>query len=102
MLGYQTLAAASGAEALEVARAQQKPVPVLLTDIVMPGMNGRQLADQLHQISPALKVIFMSGYTDLLLTNPSKLSYWAAYLQKPFTVVQLGEVIRQAEEAKDA
>ena len=72
---------------------------MLLTDIVMPGMNGRQLADQLHQMSPGVKVIFMSGYTDLLLSDPGKLDYWAAYLQKPFTVLQLGEIMSQAEEA---
>ncbi len=63
-LGHQTLAAASGAEALTVARRHQGPIPLLLTDVIMPGMNGRELAAQLRQVYPKMTVVFMSGYAD--------------------------------------
>jgi two-component system cell cycle sensor histidine kinase/response regulator CckA len=94
-LGYQTLAAASGAEALSIAHHHPYPIPLLMTDVVMPGMNGRELADQLRQLYPEMKAIFMSGYTDRILTNPHE-----HYLQKPFTLLQLAEILRQGEETK--
>jgi two-component system, cell cycle sensor histidine kinase and response regulator CckA len=98
-LGYQTLAAASGAEALVIARRHQGPIPLLLTDVVMPGMNGRELADQLHQIYPGMKAIFTSGYTDQILTNTGTLDSYTSYLQKPFTLPQLAEILQQVEKA---
>jgi len=97
-LGYQTIAASSGAEALEIARRHQGPIPLLLTDVVMPGMNGRELVEELHQIHPGMKAIFMSGYTDRILTNTGTLDSSAAYLQKPFTLDQVAEILRQVEE----
>ncbi|HWC98743.1 MAG TPA: PAS domain S-box protein, partial [Candidatus Sulfopaludibacter sp.] len=98
-LGYQPVAAASGAEALVIVSAHQEPIPLLLTDVIMPGMNGRELADQLHRIYPTMKAIFMSGYTDRILTNTGTLDSNTHYLQKPFTMVQLAEVIRAVESA---
>jgi two-component system, cell cycle sensor histidine kinase and response regulator CckA len=97
-LGYQALPASGGAEGLLLARSHPNPIPLLMTDVVMPGMNGREVADELHQIYPGIKVIFMSGYTDRILTHDGALDSSAAYLQKPFTLSQLAEVLRQVEE----
>jgi PAS domain S-box-containing protein len=97
-LGYEPLAASSGAEALEVARLQQGSVPLLLTDVVMPGMNGRELADEMRRRIPGLKTVFMSGYTDSVLTESGTIESGTLYLQKPFTAAQLAAVLRRAEE----
>ena len=97
-LGYRTLAAAGGAEALEIVRRHQGPIPLLLTDVVMPGMNGRELWDQLHRIYPAMKVVFMSGYSDRILSNLGTLDSSSHYLQKPFTLARLADILRQASE----
>jgi PAS domain S-box-containing protein len=96
-LGYEPLGASSGAEALEVARLQQG-VPLLLTDVVMPGMNGRELADEMRRRFPGLRTVFMSGYTDSVLTESGTIEAGTLYLQKPFTAAQLGAVLRRAEE----
>jgi CheY-like chemotaxis protein len=98
-LGYRTLEAAGGAEALEVARRQQQPIPLLLTDVIMPGMNGRELADQFRRIYPGVKTIFMSGYTDRILADTDTAGARTPYLQKPFTMAQLAEILRQVEDA---
>jgi two-component system cell cycle sensor histidine kinase/response regulator CckA len=96
-LGYQPLAASGGADALLMAARHTTPIPLLLADVVMPGMNGRELAAQLHQVYPDMRVIFMSGYTDRILTHTGTLESWMSYLQKPFTLAQLEEVLQQAE-----
>jgi CheY-like chemotaxis protein len=97
-LGYEALAASSGEEALEVARREAGRIPLLLTDVVMPGMNGRELADEMRRRIPGVKVIFMSGYTDRILTESGTIDSATLYLQKPFTVSQVAAVLRQAEQ----
>ncbi len=98
-LGYETLAAAGGDEALAAARRHPGPIPLLLTDVVMPGMNGREVAEHLRLVHPGIKAIFMSGYTDRILTKAGTIDSAAAYLQKPFTLAQLAEILRQVERA---
>ena len=89
--------ASSGLEALELA-LQQESVPLLLTDVVMPGMNGRELADEMRRRIPGLKTVFMSGYTDRVLTESGTIDPGTLYLQKPFTAAQLAAILRRAEE----
>ncbi len=96
-LGYRTLGADSGTEAIATVRQHQGAIPLLLTDVVMPGMNGRELAEVLRQSHPQLKVIFMSGYTDQVLSDTGRLDPSIVYLQKPFTLTQLDEVLRRVE-----
>jgi CheY-like chemotaxis protein len=96
-LGYEALSASSGEEALEVARREAGRIPLLLTDVVMPGMNGRELADEMRRRIPDVKVIFMSGYTDSILTESGTIDSRTPYLQKPFTVSQVAAALRQAE-----
>ena len=95
-LGYQTLAADGGLEALAVAGAFKGSIPVLLTDVVMPGMNGRELADQLRRARPQMKTIFMSGYTDRLLQQDAGAGF-SQFLQKPFTLAQLARELDAIE-----
>jgi two-component system cell cycle sensor histidine kinase/response regulator CckA len=96
-LGYETLEAAGGGEALAIARGLGRSIPLLLTDVIMPGMNGRELADQFHRLDPKTKTIFMSGYTDRVLTDTHALDSNTPYLQKPFTLAQLSEILRKVE-----
>jgi CheY-like chemotaxis protein len=96
-LGYRALGAACGTDAIATVRQHSGAVPLLLTDVVMPGMNGRELAELLRQSYPQLKVIFMSGYTDQVLSETGRLDPSIVYLQKPFTLAQLGEVLRRVE-----
>jgi two-component system cell cycle sensor histidine kinase/response regulator CckA len=94
-LGYQPIGAASGAEAMGIAGRDGRVIPLVLTDVVMPGMNGREVVEQLQKLNPQMKVIFMSGYTDRILTDSGKLDPSTVYLQKPFTLDQLAEVLRR-------
>ena len=87
-LGYRTLAADGGLEALAIAGSFKGAIPVLLTDVVMPGMNGRELSNQLQRVNPQIRTIFMSGYTDRLLQNEAGPGF-SQFLQKPFTLAQL-------------
>ncbi len=92
-LGYRVLVAASGEEALEVA-SQQERIDLLLTDMVMPRMNGRDLSRILKKLRPGLKVIYMSGYTSELRRGVDDLH--AAFLQKPFG---LGTLARRVSDS---
>ncbi len=96
-LGYETIAAAGGAEALAIAQGLGRPIPFLLTDVIMPGMNGRELADQFRRLDPKIKTIFMSGYTDRVLAGAYTAGSDASYLQKPFSLAQLAELLRKVE-----
>jgi len=83
--GYRVLVAANGVAALEVARAQQGQIDLLLSDVIMPGMNGRALRDALLESNPRLRVLFMSGYTGDVLTGLGGLDRNVAIVPKPFT-----------------
>lgn len=84
-MGYTVLEAEDGARALEVMRDQTEGPDLLLTDVIMPGMSGRELADALHETHPDLKVLFMSGYTDEAISQHGVLVPGVAFLEKPFT-----------------
>jgi PAS domain S-box-containing protein len=93
-LGYEVISASSGPDALTQARAFTTPVDLLLTDIVMPGMTGRELADRLLRIQPDLKVLFMSGYPDDVLAPRGILATDVAHLPKPFQPEVLASKVR--------
>ena len=95
-LGYQVLSAAGGPEALEIAREQAEPIPLVLTDVIMPGMNGRDLVHEIRRLYPGIRAIFMSGYSDRILSDTGALDSPASYLQKPFTLAQLAGALRQS------
>lgn len=97
--GFQVLAAPNGEAAIEVAKVHSGRVDLLLTDVVMPGMNGRCLADELLSKWPALKVVFISGYTDSFIAGHGVLEPGTHLLHKPFTEDAL---IRKVREVLDA
>jgi two-component system, cell cycle sensor histidine kinase and response regulator CckA len=83
--GYKVLTAPCGADALQVASEHHGPLDVLLTDVVMPGMTGRELADQIVSRYPRIQVLYMSGYTDDAIGNHGLFGQTLRVLQKPFT-----------------
>jgi CheY-like chemotaxis protein len=92
--GYKVLEASNGQEALRVAASHPEPIHLLLTDVVMPGMNGRELFEQLSATRPNLKVLFISGYTGDDLTDKGSLPQGGEFLQKPFSLAVLIEKTR--------
>ncbi len=93
--GYQVLTAETGVEALKLGKAHPGAIDLLLTDVVMPQMGGRDLADQLLELRPRMKVLFMSGYTDTAIVNHGVLDPGTAFLQKPFTAELLDRKVRE-------
>jgi CheY-like chemotaxis protein len=83
--GFRVLSAANGEAALEIASRHSGIFDLLLTDVVMPGMNGRVLAEKLSLRQPGLKVLFMSGYTDSFIAGHGVLQKGTNLLHKPFT-----------------
>ena len=83
--GYHVLTSASGAAALDIVREYDGTIHLLLTDVVMPGMGGRELAQQLRRQRPDLKIIFMSGHTDETVFDLGLTEAGDSFLQKPFT-----------------
>jgi two-component system cell cycle sensor histidine kinase/response regulator CckA len=99
--GYQVLEAANGAAALVVCEQYQDPIHLLITDVVMPEMSGRELTDRLAGLRPEMKVLFMSGYTDDTIVRHGILESDLAFLQKPFTPHDLARKVREVLD-KDA
>jgi two-component system cell cycle sensor histidine kinase/response regulator CckA len=94
-LGYQVLSAASGAEALEVSRAHSGEITLLLTDLMMPGMNGRQVAEALRKERPGIHVLYVSGYTESTVLDRGVLEPDVDFLPKPFSRNVLGLKLRE-------
>jgi len=93
--GYVVLTAADGQTALDLAGEQEGPIHLLVTDVIMPEMSGRQLADRLRELRPSLKVLFVSGYTDDAVVRHGILEPGIAFLQKPFTPESLARKVRE-------
>ena len=94
-LGYSVIAGSDGAEALRLADAHDGPIHVLVTDVIMPGMDGKAVAAQFAASRPETKVIYTSGYTDDVMGVHGILDGSVAYLPKPFTAETLGAKIRE-------
>ncbi len=93
--GYKCLVAASGEEALGIAAAHDGPLPILVSDVVMPRMSGPQLRDRLLAIRPETRVLFLSGYTDDEMIKRGVLEDGVAFLQKPFPPDALARKVRE-------
>jgi CheY-like chemotaxis protein len=93
------LEARNGAEALDLVSRHPGRISLLLTDVVMPGMSGRQLADRLTPRLPGVKVLFMSGYTDDAIVHHGVLERGIAFLHKPFSPDALAQRVRETLDA---
>jgi PAS domain S-box-containing protein len=93
--GYDLLEAANGPEALALSRSYPGPIHLLVTDVVMPGMTGRELATRLAETRPQIKVLYISGYTADAIGHEGVLDPGVAYLSKPFTPAQLAVRVRE-------
>lgn len=93
--GYQVLEAVDGAQARELCRRHRRPIHLLLTDVVMPALNGIELARELTASNRELKVLFMSGYTDSELLAAAEREWSRPLLQKPFTSTVLTQRVRE-------
>jgi len=93
-LGYEVLEAADGPAALKILDRTDVVVDLLFTDVVMPGMSGRELSDQARRLRPGLKTLYTSGYTRNAIVHAGRLDPGVALLPKPFTLSELGERVR--------
>jgi signal transduction histidine kinase/ActR/RegA family two-component response regulator len=96
--GYTVLEAGQGKEALEACRKHPGPIHLMVTDVIMPQMSGRELAERMAVIRPEMKVLFMSGYPDNAIVHHGVLDPGTAFLQKPFTLTALENKVREVLE----
>ena len=94
-LGYQVLSARNPAEALTLVGEHGQQIQLLLTDVVMPEMNGRELAERLQAANPQLKCLYMSGYTANAIAHHGVLDKGLQFIQKPFSRHDLGKKIQE-------
>ncbi len=95
MIGYNVIEAENGHSALELAAMHQGKIDLLMTDVVMPGISGRELSERVKSVRPDIQVLFMSGYTDQAVVNHGILETDAVLLQKPFTLNALALKLRE-------
>jgi len=93
--GYTVLVAASGGDAERVAGQHDGPIHLLMTDVVLPGLNGREVARRLEATRPGIRVLYLSGYTDDAIVHHGVLEPGVAFLQKPFSPTVLGRKVRE-------
>jgi two-component system, cell cycle sensor histidine kinase and response regulator CckA len=93
-MGYSVLTAAGGPEALELVRRHAGEIAMLLTDVIMPNMNGMQLAEELRRLRPEIKVVYVSGYTENTIGHHGSTDDGAAFIAKPFNREELGRKVR--------
>ena len=84
-----------GADALRIVEASERPIDLVLTDLVMPEMGGRELVERLRARHPALKVLYMSGYSERAVTVDGVMPPGTGFMEKPFTIEQLTRRTRE-------
>jgi len=94
--GYQVLSAGDGTEALRLAAEHPAPIDLLLTDVVLPGINGKQVAEQVKRLRPGIEVLFTSGYPREVITDRGVLDHGVAYIAKPYTPEALAAQVHEA------
>jgi CheY-like chemotaxis protein len=93
--GYRVIQAESAGEALLMFEREPERIDLVLTDVVMPNVSGRKLADRLDKLQPGIKVLFMSGYTDNVIVHYGVLEEGAQFIQKPFSPERLAARVRE-------
>lgn len=97
-LGYQVLTASTPDKAIDLAQNNDNEIHLLVTDLVMPEMNGRELSNRLHDLFPGIKTLFMSGYTANVIAHHGMLDKGVNFIPKPFTLKTLAEKVKEAIE----
>lgn len=100
--GYEVLEARSGPEALAISRSHAGPVDVLITDVLMPGLDGPELARELRGQRPGLGVLYLSGYSETMARAQKPSVSGSRFLQKPFTKQALNAELRRVLESRTA
>jgi two-component system cell cycle sensor histidine kinase/response regulator CckA len=95
-LGYRVLAAGTPGEAIGLAEEHASEIHLFITDVVMPEMNGRDLAERLQSLYPSMKIMFMSGYTSDVIAHRGVLEEGVNFIQKPFSMKDLAAKVREA------
>ena len=98
--GYTVLEAGDGRQAIQVAEGNPGTIDLLVSDVVMPHLGGRQLAERLAVVKPGMKVLFLSGYPDDAVIRHGVLEAEFAFLQKPFTPAARAHKVREALDKK--
>jgi DNA-binding response OmpR family regulator len=93
--GYRVQAFANGAEALKAVKELDEPVDLLITDIVLPGMNGRVLAEEIRALRPKIKVLFASGYSENVVVHHGVLDQGLEFVAKPYSLDLLARRVRE-------
>src|SRR2546427_684601 len=99
MNGYTVIAASDGLEAIEICKRHEAPIHLMLSDVVMPQMGGRELAQRLATVRPDMKVLYMSGYTSNAIVHHGILDPGTLFIQKPFTPDSLARKVREVLDA---
>jgi DNA-binding NtrC family response regulator len=98
--GYKVIAVEHGGKAYLLAENPATTFDLLLTDVIMPNMNGRQLYEKIRPLRPGLRVLYMSGYTEDAIAHHGVLDEGTRFLQKPFTIEGLARAVREALDEK--
>lgn len=98
MHGFQVLAALDGNEAMELCERHPSPIHLMLTDVMLPNQNGRELAEYLSPLHPEMKILFMSGYTEEAMMFQGLVETALPFIQKPFTPMDLVRRVRETIE----
>jgi DNA-binding NtrC family response regulator len=92
--GYSVLPAATHSEAIDLAENHADNIHLLMTDVVMPEMNGRDLAEQITELYPGIRLLFMAGYTSNVIAHHGVLDAGVAFIQKPFSMADMTAKVR--------
>lgn len=98
--GYTVLETSNGQEALQICQSHAGPIHLMVTDVVMPKMSGRKLAEAIQKIRPEIKILFVSGYTEDAIIHHDVLRSGTPFLQKPFVPTTLAEKVREVLDQK--
>ena len=99
-LGYKVLAASTPAEAIRLAGEHAGRIDLLMTDVVLPEMNGRELETYIQKTNPGIRVLFMSGYTANVIFHHGVLDKGVHFIQKPFTLKDVANIVRKTLDQK--
>ena len=97
-LGYLVIHAGDSEEAMKISKKFNNKIHLLLTDLILPGLNGRELSEQLAKKRKDMKVLFISGYSDDVIAKHGMIDEGLSFMQKPFTASSLGMKIREVLE----